>query len=137
MQDHMPPRRLTRSADRKIGGVCGGLAEYFGIDPTLMRVGFVLLSIFTLGPGGLVAYGVLWAIMPAPDPNAPTTSSTGSGSGGNTALLLGIILVLLGVAMAVQGLQLLWWMASGLFRLGVPAMLVIAGVFFVIASRRR
>jgi phage shock protein PspC (stress-responsive transcriptional regulator) len=50
------------STDRKIGGVCGGLAEYFDADPTFMRLLFVLLALF----GGLtvIAYIVLWAVGP-------------------------------------------------------------------------
>ena len=45
-----------------IGGVCGGLAEYFDVDPTLVRLIAVLL-IFTAG-GGVLAYLVLWIIIP-------------------------------------------------------------------------
>ncbi len=133
MQERPQPRRLTRSDDRKIGGVCGGLADYFGIDATLVRVGFVLLAVFTMGPGGLLAYAVLWAIMPAPDPDAGVPVGTASA---NTTLLVGLVLVVIGIAMAFEGLQLLWWMASGLLRMGLPALLILAGVFFVIASRR-
>ena len=59
-------RRLTRSTtDRKIAGVCGGLAEYFNVDATLVRV---IWAILTIIPGcivlGLVAYLVAWFIMP-------------------------------------------------------------------------
>lgn len=56
-------RRLTRSNDKMIAGVCGGIAEYFDWDPTLVRVGYVLLSIFTVF-SGVIAYFVLWLIMP-------------------------------------------------------------------------
>ncbi len=68
-----PYRRLTLSAtDRKIGGVCGGIAEYFGIDPTLVRVLTVVLAL--LFGGGVIAYLLAWIIMPNPTtPPAPTT----------------------------------------------------------------
>lgn len=57
------PRRLYRSeTDVVLGGVCGGLAEYLEVDPTLVRLVFVLL-VFA-GGVGLVAYIVLWIIMP-------------------------------------------------------------------------
>ncbi|SEF94610.1 PspC domain-containing protein [Parabacteroides chinchillae] len=56
-------RRLTRLNDKMIAGVCGGIAEYFDWDPTLVRVGYVLLSIFTVF-SGVIAYFVLWLIMP-------------------------------------------------------------------------
>lgn len=54
-----------RSADdRMIAGVCGGLAEEFGVPPALVRLGFVLATVFT-GGTGLVIYVVLWLIMPS------------------------------------------------------------------------
>lgn len=57
--------RLTRSThDRVIAGVCGGIAEHFGWDPTLVRIGFILLSFLsTLFPGILI-YLVLWFVVP-------------------------------------------------------------------------
>ena len=58
------PRTLTRSTtDRKISGVSGGLGAYLGVDPVLIRVGFVVT---TLASGiGLLAYLALLAIVPA------------------------------------------------------------------------
>ena len=57
--------KLTRSTDHKmIAGVCGGLANYFNLDPTLVRVGFVLLSVLSAAFPGIIVYLVLWAIMP-------------------------------------------------------------------------
>ena len=60
------PRTLTRSTtDRKISGVSGGLGAYLGIDPVLVRVGFVVT---TLASGiGLLAYLAMLAIVPADD----------------------------------------------------------------------
>ena len=56
-------RKLYRSrTDRKVAGVCGGLAQYFNIDPTLIRVVFVVLAV--LGGSGLVLYLALWIIVP-------------------------------------------------------------------------
>ena len=58
-------QRLTRSShDRMIAGVCGGIAEYFDIDPTLVRVGYVLISIFSAGFPGLLVYIILAFVMP-------------------------------------------------------------------------
>ena len=57
-------RKLMRSrTDRKIGGVCGGFAEYMAVDVTLMRLIAVLVLLFTL-PVGFVAYIVAWIVMP-------------------------------------------------------------------------
>ncbi len=63
-------RRLQRSAtDRKIAGVCGGLAEYFGVDSTLVRIAAVVLAIY---PGavicGVLAYLLAWFVMPSAAP---------------------------------------------------------------------
>lgn len=58
-------KRLTRSDSEKvIAGVCGGIAAYFELDPTIVRVGFVVLSIFSAGFPGLIVYLILAAIMP-------------------------------------------------------------------------
>jgi len=59
------PRRLYRSEEhRLLGGVCGGLAEYFKTDPVLVRVIFVLITILLGVILGLVAYIVMWIIVP-------------------------------------------------------------------------
>jgi phage shock protein C len=56
-------KRLYRSTkDRMIAGVCGGLAEYFDVDPVIMRVLFVVI---TLGAGvGIIGYIILWIVVP-------------------------------------------------------------------------
>ncbi len=59
-------KRLVRSeTDRRIAGVCGGLAEYLNLDPTLVRLGVVIVSIY---PGavvcGIIAYAVAWLVIP-------------------------------------------------------------------------
>ena len=72
MNSHSSPKTLTRSStDRKIGGVAGGLAAYFGVDPTLVRVGFAVSTLFT--GAGLVAYLVMLAVVPPDDaePSGP------------------------------------------------------------------
>jgi phage shock protein PspC (stress-responsive transcriptional regulator) len=61
----LPYRRLTLSVtDKKLAGVCGGLAEYFRIDSNLVRLIAVILALF--GGSGLLIYGVAWIIMPKP-----------------------------------------------------------------------
>lgn len=58
-------RPLRRSLqNRAIAGVCGGLAEYFGIDPTVMRVAYVLLSILSVGFPGILVYVIMWILIP-------------------------------------------------------------------------
>jgi len=71
------PKRLTRrSADGRLGGVCAGLAEYFDVDVTLVRVVWVVLSIVPGAiVGGLLAYLAAWMIMP--DDRAAIARATG------------------------------------------------------------
>jgi phage shock protein C len=47
-----------------IGGVCGGFGEYFDVDPTAIRVGYVLISIFSAAFPGILVYLLAWLIMP-------------------------------------------------------------------------
>ncbi|RQD80779.1 MAG: PspC domain-containing protein [Methanocalculus sp. MSAO_Arc2] len=57
-------KRLTRSRRyRLLGGVCGGVAEYFGWDPSLVRIGWVILSLLPAFPG-IIAYIIAWIIIP-------------------------------------------------------------------------
>jgi len=69
-------RRLVRSeGDKKIGGVCGGMAEYLGLDSTLVRVIVVILSIYPGAViGGLIAYAIAWFVMPGPAHVSQTTT---------------------------------------------------------------
>jgi phage shock protein C len=58
-----PTRKLYRNtSDGKLAGVCAGLAQYFNVDVTLIRVLFVLLAV--LGGSGLVLYLAMWIIVP-------------------------------------------------------------------------
>jgi phage shock protein C len=61
----MPTGRLALSKNNAVlGGVCGGFAEFLGWDPTLVRIGFVLVSIFSAAFPGILVYLILWLIMP-------------------------------------------------------------------------
>jgi phage shock protein C len=60
-------KRLYRSRDEKmIAGVCGGIAEYFGIDPTLVRALWVAITLFA--GFGIVLYLILWVLVPLHPP---------------------------------------------------------------------
>jgi phage shock protein C len=57
-------KRLMRSrTDRKVAGVCGGIAEYFDVDPTLVRVLWLIITLFS-GGLGIIAYIIAWSVMP-------------------------------------------------------------------------
>ena len=60
-------RRLVRSHNKMIAGVCAGIAEYFGWGVTLFRVVFVIVSIASVAFPGILVYLVLWAVMPKPE----------------------------------------------------------------------
>lgn len=67
----MSGKRLIRTLDeRMIGGVCGGIAKYFNIDPSLVRIGFVLLTIFSGMIFGIVTYIVMMIVVPEENPTA-------------------------------------------------------------------
>ena len=68
-------RRLRRSTrDRQIAGVCGGMAEYFDTDATLVRLIWVMLSIFLWAViGGVIAYALAWLIIPNAEPVSMST----------------------------------------------------------------
>jgi phage shock protein C len=64
-------RQLRRSqVDRKIAGVCAGVAQYFSVDPTLVRLAFIVLSVLT-GGVFLLAYLFAYLIMPEAPPTTP------------------------------------------------------------------
>ena len=84
-------KRLERSAtDVTLAGVCGGIAEYFSVDVTVVRVLWVLLTLCTLVIGGVLVYLAAWIILPAravpmaaaapaaADPSPPPTEATDS-----------------------------------------------------------
>ena len=64
----MEPKRLYRSRrNAMIAGVCGGLAEYMGLDPTVVRLLYVILSLFSAAFPGLLLYIIAALIMPLED----------------------------------------------------------------------
>lgn len=57
-------KKLMKSNDKKVSGVCAGIAEYFDFDPTLVRVAYAFLTFFSAGFPGLILYIVLAMVMP-------------------------------------------------------------------------
>lgn len=57
------PKRLTRSKEKMVAGVLAGLANYINIDPTIVRILYVILSIASIGFPGLIAYIIMWIIV--------------------------------------------------------------------------
>jgi len=64
-------KRLYRSRTEKmVAGVCGGLAQYFNVDPTIIRLLWVFITL--IGGAGVLAYIILWIVVPQ-EPAAPMT----------------------------------------------------------------
>ena len=150
----MNPRRLYRSRhDRKVAGVAGGMADYLGVDPTVVRILWVLS--FFLGGFTLVLYIVMAFVVPE-EPFEWTANAAGgttpSGQpidpswtpwepghrpehrhGGNAGLYFGILLVIFG-AIALADQLIPGWSDGG--RTG-PALLVALGGVLLVASLRR
>ena len=60
-------KKLKRSKNQVVGGVCAGIANYFGLDSTIVRAIYAVLTIFTAGLPGVLLYIVLWVVMPEED----------------------------------------------------------------------
>jgi phage shock protein C len=156
-------RRLYRSVkDRKIWGVCGGLGDYFGMDPVIMRVIFVVL-IFASG-AGLLIYLILAAVTPSepspahvagvatatgpgtsggepsgqnPMPNQPSPQNVAGDGGGSRPMsagtLIGIILVIVGLIILFANLNLFGWFK---FSIIGPLILVALGLLLFFGRGR-
>ena len=57
-------KKLYKSSDKKISGVCAGIAEYFEIDPTIVRVVYALVTFFTFWLAGIAVYAILAFVIP-------------------------------------------------------------------------
>lgn len=59
-------KRLYRAGERDsmVGGVCAGIADYFSVDPTLIRLAWVIMTILTFFWTGIIGYLLMWIIMP-------------------------------------------------------------------------
>ncbi len=146
-------KKLYRTVnDKVIGGVAGGLAEYFDVDVVIFRLLFVLLVLF--GGGGLLAYIIMWIVIPpkrnnfqyanhksatqteASGANAHTedfqaepqqpVSASKKNTPSNTSLIAGIILIGMGVLFLIN--RIMPWINLGNFW---PVLLIIGGFFII------
>jgi phage shock protein PspC (stress-responsive transcriptional regulator) len=134
-QDGPTVRKLTRSSsDKLIGGVAGGLGRYFGVDPILFRIAFVVLMF--AGGVGILAYIALLAFVPADDGSSPLGSNANVAGVilvallalvifGPPAFFLGPVLVPIAIVLGVG--VLLWRAAGGTLPAGDPGRLAARG----------
>jgi phage shock protein C len=134
MSESMEPKRLRKSRiNRMLDGVCGGIAEYFELDPTLVRIAWVLLTL--LGGSGIILYIVAMIIMP------PAPLSFGAPpvlrSSGNNTKFWGFLLVGAGTLWLLGNLGVPlwhgWWNLS--WDTGLAVLLILAGVAFLFGGR--
>ncbi|MDZ7799669.1 MAG: PspC domain-containing protein [Trueperaceae bacterium] len=142
-------RRLTRRREgRVLTGVCGGIADYFGIEPIWIRGAFVLIVVAGggLGGGGLVAYLLLSLVIPAPEaPNADPRETVrrgaddmaqrlreglrrAQGDDDRTRSTLGLLLLALGALFLLEGLGAFAWLHAGVVW---PLLLIAAGAWLL------
>lgn len=74
--DGTDKKRLKRSRNKKVSGVAAGIAEYFNLDPTLVRIAFVVGLIASGGPPVILAYIIMAIVMPEPDADTAEKSIT-------------------------------------------------------------
>ncbi len=103
-------RRLTRNlTDRVLGGVCGGLGAFIGVDPWWVRAAFVVLGVFTAGTGVLI-YLALWFILPPqtladlPDPRSGGRAPRASPE---TVIVIGAAVIGMGMVVLARNLGML------------------------------
>lgn len=100
-------KRLYKSrTDRMVDGVCGGIAEYFGLDATLVRIGWVFLTL--LGGSGILLYILAMIVMPASPTVAPVSARQKDRSSNNQKFW-GFLLVGVGIVLLMNNLGFSFW----------------------------
>lgn len=129
------PARLYRSReDRVIAGIAGGLAKYLGIDPVLVRLGFVVLVI--AGGSGILAYLVAWIVIPEEPPRSngdweESQTTRPVPASGKTRTVLGIALVVIGIGLLAE------WAMPSLNDIFWPLAVVAAGAGLIFYGVKR
>ena len=128
-------RRITRSRrDRVFAGVCGGLASYMGLDPVLVRVLYVALTLLSWGTG-IVLYFLAWIIIPLDDETVPRVATVkDESSRRDSRRVLGIFLVIIGL-LALASTALPWFHFFHDFRLAGPLALIVIGLVVLLWRR--
>jgi phage shock protein C len=154
-------KRLCKSRKNKvIAGICGGIAEYFDVDPVLIRI--IAILFFFTGGAALIAYIVGLIIIPSqpleefnknnisqivtpPVPEQPASGASRPfiyGESSNTGkLILGVILIALGVIFLLNQLPLFahsfWWFWGLSWRFFWPSLLIVIGFIVLLLHARK
>ena len=125
------PKRFYRSRnDHMVGGVAGGLAQYFNIDPTLVRLVFVVLAFAGFG---VLAYLILWIVVPVRPEGEPEPGVTGTLNTSRGREVAGYVLLALGALLLAANLG---WFDAFWGRLIWPLFLVALGVVLLVMTGR-
>lgn len=119
-------RRSTE--DKVVGGVCGGLGRYFGVDPVWFRVAFVILAIG--GGSGVLVYLIAWLVIPEQKPGDPVGRAPSS-IGDQGPVIVGVVLVAIGLMLLAN--NLIPWFDRVMWPLAV----VVAGLALLYTGGRR
>jgi phage shock protein PspC (stress-responsive transcriptional regulator) len=137
-------KRLYRSrAERMLGGVCGGLGEYFNTDPTLIRLLWTVLTFLSLGTG-IVAYVIAWAIIPEKPADVSRPSVKGQPAppppANKLSAVVGAAFMVLGAIFLLHTLGILrwefWFIWRTVWRLW-PLLLILIGAALVLRGLQR
>lgn len=121
-------RRLYRSNNQRvIAGVCGGLGEYFAIDPVWFRIGFVVLALG--GGSGILIYLLMWLVI-QPAPNGYTAPSFGRGAVTGAAVI-GVVFMSVGTIALVN--TAVPWMGQYIW----PIVFVLGGLALLLGGLNR
>ncbi|MGK9477847.1 PspC domain-containing protein [Melioribacter sp. OK-6-Me] len=135
-------KQLYRSRKHRIfGGVAGGLAEYFELDPVLIRVIFVIVAL--ISGFGFLLYIILWIVIPEEpfeltyninkeDVDAENLQESYPQSGGKGRTILGIILIIIGLLLLAEQ-----YIAAFDFEDLLPIALIVIGIFLIWNSTRK
>ncbi|WP_025642567.1 PspC domain-containing protein [Schnuerera ultunensis] len=128
-------KKLKRSSSDKIlAGVCGGIGEYFNVDPVIVRILWVLITFMPGGPG-LLAYIVCALIIPE-DNGVIYQDTNGGSSTKNTPIFIGIALIIVGGYMLARLiLPQHVFRFFNIFRYW-PILLILAGVYIIINNNK-
>jgi phage shock protein C len=129
-------KRLYKSrSNRMIDGVCGGIAEYFNVDPTLVRLTWVLLTLF--GGSGVILYIVAMIIIPKETSEMAAAHAVPPVNGKSNTRFWGLLLIAVGILWLASNFGLPvwfhWWGLS--WSIILPVILILAGVAFVMGGR--
>jgi phage shock protein C len=146
-------KRLYRSRkNRMLGGVCGGIAEYFDIDPVIVRL--LAVALFFVGGSAVLAYIIALIIIPyepfetaagsgkeAPAPASTVPAAARQSSGESVPLFLGILLIVLGGVFLLHNLPIFdpfyGWARHYVRHFFWPSILIVFGVFLIARSWKK